>query len=164
MVDIWKRIARKLPRIVLLQFGLITFRFHYGELESHLLTWVMQEKTKHPSNILFWEASTFHESDFVIVDGDRHIVKIRVLNMDSPSIKIWNGNLAVWDRYLSESMKCTCGSLNLWNEATLKRRSQETEKPIIFTYLFSATGSPPYPLTYRLPHLHQPLSWGIWFS
>ena len=39
IVNIEKRIARKLSRIILLHFGLVAFRFHFGRTRKFSFSW-----------------------------------------------------------------------------------------------------------------------------
>ena len=94
--------------------------------------------------------------------------------------KTWNGHLLIWNQYLSTTwmdmwwyridifLKTGIRFLNLghsesWQLYTLKCRNenQDTKKPRNQVFLFSTEGII-LASTYRLPPLHQPLSWGTW--
>ena len=136
-----ERIARKLRRIILLHFGLVTFRIHH---------W----KTLHFHG--FGSGGRDHDSRhqlFLILESPRYFKK-------SKKRKQING---IWKYDNFQSWKCwrcvlqQLWKLWIWRLATLKLRNQnqQNKKSQNFdTYLFSSKGIP-CPSTYRLPPLHQ---------
>ena len=68
--------------------------------------------------------------------------------------KTRNGNLVIWDQYLSTNMNGICESLKLWNFETLKLRNFETKKPRS-QETFSSEGIPTTP-QHTLPKVSPP--------
>ena len=129
-VNIMKGIARKLRRIVLLHFGLITFRSHYWKTLNPSCSWFRDFRTwpwaakpillifwrhhdiiTHPRKntnrfweILFVEISNCWKSKMILFgrDGRRELSTIRLIN----SWRSW-----IWEQYLPEDMKWKIGDL-----------------------------------------------------
>ena len=135
MVNLWKRYGQKVRSIILLHWGLVTFRFAYGRdrtLFIFMISGFMDVSPSPQTNIMYlWNpqdtsnnprnpksCSKKHLLEIMEIqhccifakDGHRTIPAIRLIN----SRKSW-----IWDGYLSENMKWQfCNHVNFRNQET----------------------------------------------
>ena len=129
---------------MMLQFGLIAFRFAYGRTRKTSFLWFLEfracPRAPKPAISVFWDPRPQRikkKNNSFLTYAVSEIQQFEILGKNGrrivPTICLFSWNYWMQDHYLTENIKFNFGkSLELWDFETKKRRNQETLKPSNF--------------------------------